>query len=143
MYDEQLTILRMLQEHSITRQNAIQLLTALEACHLELLTQVEDGSLRPEQAIDRMTRTSDEGKRSVTRKWLRIHVQKSGENPVNIRVPLGLMNMGMRLLGRTDLKIGGVSVSAQDLWTAIQSETAGTLLQVDDQGGEHVEFIVE
>ncbi len=77
-----------------------------------------------------------------TRKWLRIHVQKQGEKPVNIRVPLGLMNVGMRLLGQ-ELKIGTVPVSTQDLWDSIQSETTGTVLEVEGQDGEHVEIIVE
>jgi hypothetical protein len=78
-----------------------------------------------------------------TRKWLRILVQKQGEKPVNIRVPLGLMNFGMRLLGESGLKIGSVPISTQEFWDSLQSETAGTILEVEGEDGEHVEMVIE
>ena len=124
--DERMQILKMLEERTITAEEAAKLLSALEAGAKQ-----EEEASKP-RSLGRETR------------WLRIRVtdQTSGKQKVNVNVPMSLVNVGMKI---------GAKFIPQDedfdlneIFEAIKSGAEGKIVEVEDDGdGERVEIFVE
>lgn len=151
MRDEQIAILKMLQDHTITRDDAQKLLAAIGAANSDgammasLLGQVEDGALSPQQACDQLdgSVSADSLPTSVRGHNIRIRVEKGGKSAVNIRLPLNLVETGLRLFGKETIRVDGKPVDAAVLVDTLRSGQVGTILEVDGDDGEHVEISVE
>ncbi len=125
MEDERLQILRMVEEHKVTADEAAKLLAALEA---PTKPAEAPGGTRP--------------------RWLRIRVTDtvSGRAKVNVNVPVGVISaagkLGVRFgLGKIAEREG---LDLDELLQVIQSGAEGKLVDVsNEEGGEHVEIFVE
>ena len=125
--EERLQILKMIQEGKITAEEGAKLLQALSA-----------GS-KPDK---RGTPPPVPG--ASDPRWFRVRVTdtRSGKNKVNVNIPMGLVNVGLRMGARFAPNID--SVNYDDLMTAIKSGQSGKVLDVtDDDSGERVEIFVE
>ena len=119
--EERMQILRMIENGQISADEGAQLLSALEEA----------------------SSTETQGKRESA-KWFRVRVtdMKTGKNKVNVNIPMGLVNIGMRLGARfapemEDLDVDGII-------TAIRSGAQGKIVEVEDsEDGERVEIYVE
>lgn len=150
MRDEQLTILRMLKDGRVNRVDAEKLLRAISGGAMEasppgaVLEQVESGSMAPEDAVLLLGSTDLLPVEPVaSSRWLRIKVERSGKKAVNVRLPLGLIDIGLPLLRKTPLTMNGRPLSAEAIWAAVKAGTTGKLIDVDGEDGEHVEISVE
>lgn len=151
MREEQIAILTMLQSHTITREDAQKLLTAIgidqtdSAAVGSLLEQVEEGALTPEKACDRLdARLPDDIKTAPARGHnIRIRVEKGGKSAVNIRIPLTLVETGLRLFGHESIRVDGKPIDSGALLDTLRGGQIGTILEVDGDGGEHVKISVE
>jgi hypothetical protein len=125
--EERLQILKMIQEGKITAEEGAKLLQALSAGN---------------KADKRSARPSVIG--AGDPRWFRVRVTdlRSGKNKVNVNIPMGLVNVGVRLGARFAPNIA--SVNYDEIMTAIKSGQSGKVLDVtDEDSGERVEIFVE
>lgn len=128
MDDERLLILKMLQEGKINAQEAANLLDALGSG--------KDGKKQGEASSQK-----ESGKPG---RWLRVIVTEtnSGKSKANIRIPLGVINAGMKMGAHFVPQVNGVY--NEEIAKAIQAGLTGQILDVfDDEDGEHVEIFIE
>ncbi len=126
MEEDRLMILKMLQEGKIDVEQAEKLLEALEQGKAE--------GQKEEKA---------EGEEK-TGKWMRIRVTDAatGASKTNIRIPLGLVNAGLRIGAQFSPEFA--HIDSNDLMNLIQSGKSGLIVDViDDEDNEHVEISIE
>jgi hypothetical protein len=128
MDDEKFLILKMLQDGKITAEEAAKLLDALNTG--------KDARKKDGEGAEK-----DSGKPG---RWLRVVVTetKSGKSRANIRIPIGVINAGMKMGAHFTPQIHGVY--NDEISKAIQAGLTGQILDVfDDEDGEHVEVFIE
>ena len=121
--EERLRILKMLEEGTISADEAAKLLQALTAGGA-------GGSLRGANARDP--------------RWLRVRITdtRTNQNKVSINIPMGLVKTGIRMGAR--FVPSDADINYQDLMDAIQGGETGKLLEmVDEEQGERVEIWAE
>ncbi len=112
-----------------------------------ILTMLRDGKLSVEDA-DRLLRAlATERDRPDTARGRMLRVRVSGRrgDRVNVAVPLALAEMILRFLPKNlRLVTEGQEVDIADLVRGISgSDAQGTIVDVRDQRGDHIEVIVE
>ncbi len=125
--EERLQILKMIQEGKISAEEGAKLLQALSV----------GGKSDKRAPAPPVTGSSDP-------RWFRVRVTdtRSGKNKVNVNIPMGLVNVGLRMGARFAPNLD--SVNYDDLLTAIKSGQSGKVLDVtDEEVGERVEIFVE
>ncbi len=139
---ERLKILQMLQEGKITPKSAAQLLDAMgagaSAAKQAPRQEPLSGAARA-YAVPEPVPTS--GSKAH---WLRVRVTDtdSGRPRVNVRIPVGLVNLGLKLGARYTPEIEGLDIGA--LLQAAQTGETGPFVDVyDEDEGEHVEVFLE
>src|SRR5512133_1526004 len=129
--EERIKILQMLQEGKISSEAAAQLLQALGDNDAEVP--------QPEKSVQ--VPLSEPGRKP---RWLRVRVTdtNSGRPRVNVRLPMSLVNLGLKLGARYTPEIEGLDVQA--LIEAAQAGENGAFVDVfDEEDGEHVEVFLE
>ena len=120
--EERMRILKMIEEKQITAEEGAKLLEALRAIG-------SDAAQREE----------------VTRaRWLRVRVtdRSSGKLKVNVNIPVGLVDVGLKMGARFAPEMNGMDLSA--IQTAIKGGMQGRIIEVDDEAdNERVEVFVE
>ncbi len=128
MDEERLMILKMLQEGKITAEEAANLLDALNSG--------KDSKKQNEESQEKSS-----GKPG---RWFRVVVTETstGKSRANIRIPLGVINAGMKMGAHFTPQIDGMY--NDQISKAIHSGITGQILDVfDDEDGEHVEVFIE
>lgn len=135
--EERTRILQMLKDGKISSEAAAQLLEAMDVEPLE-----------PPPAPERMmgiplepVKPLDPGQKA---RFLRVRVtdMNSGRPRVNVRIPVSLVNLGLKLGARYSPEIEGVDMS--QLLQAVQNGEHGPFVDVyDHDDGEHVEVFLE
>lgn len=139
--DEKIRILNMVQDGKITAEEAAKLLEALE-----VKEDLRDTNFPKEsQTVI--------NKANGMLRWVRIQVtdSKTGKRQVNLKLPLGLVKVGMKSTMRLSMKekdSNGIldEINLDEiLKEAIENEDAsGTLVDVEDpESGEHVLITLE
>jgi hypothetical protein len=115
---------------------------------LQILKMLEDGKINAKEAADLLAavdRPRAEAEAAATRgRWMRVRVTdlRTGRVKVNVRVPMGLLDVGLRMGARFMPKTS--SVDPQELLGAIRSGQTGKIVDVEDQeDGEHVEVYID
>ena len=119
--DERMRILKMIEEKQITAEEGAKLLEALRAGG--------DGAQRGETAKSR---------------WLRVRVtdRATGKLKVNVNIPVGLIDVGLKMGARFAPDMNGMDLSA--IQAAIKGGMQGRIIEVDDEkDNERVEIFVE
>jgi hypothetical protein len=118
-------ILKMIQEGKITAEEGARLLAALKE-----------------------SRKSNAGRANVSmggnRGWLRVRVSDiaSGKTKVNVNLPLGLMDAGLRIGAQYAPELQGMDLA--QLINEVKSGASGKIIDVvDEEDGEHVEIFIE
>ena len=111
-----------------------------------ILRLVADGTLSPEEAapiIDALRRPAatasagGDAPRSSSKRRVRIRVSEGGRRVVDLRVPLGLAAMAVRM-------VPGLSENYANLITeAVDSNTLGTIVDAEDENGDGVLISLE
>jgi hypothetical protein len=118
--EERMQILKMLEGGQITAQEAAKLLEALDAS----------------------TRKTPEGGEQAG--WFRVRVtdRQTGRPKVNINIPIGLVNLGLRIGARFAPDIEDLDL--KEVVEAVRSGVQGRIMDVEDEEeGERVEIFVE
>ncbi len=122
--EERMQILNMIAEGKISAEEGAKLLAALA-----------------EGAREKKPASSAPG---TSPSWLRVRVtdMASGKDKVNINIPMGLVNVGIKMGARFAPEIEGVN--PEEIVAALKSGAQGKILDVvDEEDGEHVEIFVE
>jgi hypothetical protein len=120
--DERLQILRMVESGHITADEAARLLQALDAADAHDASAQGAGKAR----------------------WFRVRVTdlSTGKPKVNVNIPMGLVNVGMRMGARFAPDIAGIDTA--QVMQAIRDGVQGKVVDVEDEDdGERVEIFVE
>ena len=123
--DERMQILKMIEAKQITAEEGAKLLGALGES-------------------DRETK-SPHPSPATSGKWFRVRVTdlRSGKRKVNVNIPLGLVDVGMKM-GAKFAPAGLEGLDMQQIMAAIRSGGEGKIVDVEDEeGGEHVEVFIE
>lgn len=119
--DERMRILKMIEDKQITAEEGVRLLEALRA--------------------SREAAPADETARA---RWLRVRVtdRASGKPKVNVNIPVGLLDIGLKMGARFAPDMNGLDLKA--IQEAIQGGMQGRIIEVDDEkDNERVEIFVE
>ena len=116
---------------------------------------IEDGKVTAEDGA-KLLAALDESRRNArptpppppgttaSGRWLRIRVTdvSSGRTKVNVNLPMGLVNVGLKMGAKFAPEVQGLDV--QQITDAINSGMTGKIIDVtDEDDGEHVEIYVE
>lgn len=139
--EDRVKILRMLQEGRISPEAAAELLQAMETDVPDLPPSPEPAPFEIPSAPVVPPPPEWDGERP---RWLRVRVTdtNSGRPRVNVRLPLGLVNLGLKLGQRYTPEIEGIKL--EELVQAAQFNGTGPFVDVyDEEDGEHVEVFLE
>jgi len=128
--EERLKILQMIQEGKITPEEGIQRLEELDTVAQNMGSQANNEI--PSQPVGR------------TAKWLRVRITDtdSGKVRVNVRLPISVVNAGMKMGARFSPEVQGLDNDR--LLEILHSGEVGKIVDVfDDEDGEHVEVFIE
>lgn len=128
MTSEKMQILKMIEEGKITADEGMKLMQAIETePHSESST-----------ALEPVNGTGTSPRR------LRVRVRKNGKETVNIKIPLSLVNVGIKIGKKfsPELQESMGNIDMDEIVRMIQEGAEGKLVEVDD-GDEHVEVFVE
>ena len=127
--EERLKVLKMVQEGKITAEMAAELLKAL------------DSSGKKPEAND-PSQSSYAGRSGGRFFRVRVTDTDSGRTRVNVRLPLGMVNAGLRMGMRFSPEVEGLDTAR--LAEALASGETGQIMDIfDDEDGEHVEVYIE
>lgn len=122
--EERMKILKMIEEGKISASDGAELLRALD----------KDSKSKPSEPL----------KGGSPAKWFRVRITDvaTGKNKVNVNIPMGLVNVGMKMGARFAPEVEGVDFD--ELVTLIQGGAQGKVIDIiDNEEGEHVEIFVE
>ena len=122
--EERMQILRMIEAGKITASEGAELLRTLD----------KSDRSRPNEPL----------KGSSAPRWFRVRVTETetGRNKVNVNIPMGLVNVGIKMGAKFAPEIEGEQY--EEIMEAIRSGQQGKILDVfDEEDGEHVEIFVE
>lgn len=125
--EERMQILKMIEAKQITAEEGAKLLAALEEHD------------RAESAAKIKPSPTTSGK------WFRVRVTdlKSGKRKVNVNIPLGLVDVGLKM-GAKFAPAGLEELDVNQILAAIKSGTEGRIVDVEDEeDGERVEVFIE
>ncbi len=138
--EERMKILQMLQDGKISTEAAAQLLQAMGEDAPETPPAPPAPQAEPQIPMP-PAQPSDPTRRP---RWLRVRVTDtdSGRPRVNVRLPISLVNLGLKIGAKYTPEIEGLDVQA--LIEAAQTGDAGAFVDVfDEDDGEHVEVFLE
>jgi hypothetical protein len=121
--DERMRILKMISQKQITAEEGAGLLDALRGA-----------------PVGKTSGRNEPGKA----RWLRVRVtdRLSGRTKVNVNLPIGLVDVGLKMGARFAPEMVGLDVSA--IQAALKNGVQGRIVAVDDeQDDERVEIFME
>lgn len=137
--EERMKILQMLQEGKLSAEAAAQLLQTIEEEPARAPAS-SDAPPSPAWSAEPASEVPS-GRRP---RWLRVRVTDSdtGRPRVNVRLPISLVNVGLKLGSQFAPEIEGLDF--EELMRAVDSGESGAFVDVvDEEDGEHVEVFLE
>ncbi|HFE67088.1 MAG TPA: hypothetical protein ENJ93_07470 [Chloroflexi bacterium] len=122
--EERMQILKMIEEGKISAKEGAELLRALE-------------KTAPSQSYEPLKGTSNP-------RWFRVRVTDmgSGRQKVNVNIPMGLVNVGLKMGARFAPEMEDMDFA--EVMEAVRSGQQGKIMDVaDEESGERVEIFVE
>lgn len=126
--DERLRILKMVEQGQISAEDGARLLEALSA--VDQRRQLPSGGTQAGSA--------------PSGRWFRVRVTdlQTGKSKVNVNIPMGLVNVGIKMGARFAPEMEGFDLA--QLAELARSGATGKLIEVEDtEDGERVEIFVE
>ena len=119
--EERMQILKMIEDRQISAEEGARLLSALDKAG-------KGGEPAPDGAA----------------RWFRVRVTdlRTGKNKVNVNIPMGLVEVGIKMGARFAPDVEGLDVA--EITKAIREGAMGRIIDVEDEeDGERVEIFVE
>ena len=124
--EERMQILKMIESKQITAEEGAKLLAALGE-------------------KDRAESSAPQPSPSTSGRWFRVRVtdMRTGRRKVNVNIPLGLVDVGLKM-GAKFAPAGLEGLDMNQILTAIKTGGEGKVVDVEDEeDGEHVEVFIE
>jgi len=121
---------------------------------LKILKMIEEGTISAEEgskllsSIEKSSETIGVENKGTGAKWLRIKVlsnEKGGKNKVNVNVPIALVETGLKI-GKSfdkDLEESMKDIDIAEILELIKSGAEGKIVEVETDEGDTVEVYVE
>jgi hypothetical protein len=130
--EERLKVLKMVEDGKISAEDAVELLMILE-----------ESAGRKSQPQAAQAGPSTAGGIKDNR-WFRVRITDtdSGKTRVNVRLPINMVNAGIKMGMRFAPEVEGMDIG--ELMQYIQTGEVGQIVDVfDDEDGEHIEVFIE
>lgn len=119
---------------------------------MQILQMIADGKISAGEGAELLrtlaqsnkTQTAEPLKGASNPRWFRVRVtdMASGRNKINVNIPMGLVNVGIKMGARFAPEMEGVEY--EQIIEAIHSGQQGKIMDVtNDEDGERVEIFVE
>lgn len=119
---------------------------------MQILQMIADGKISASEGAELLrtlaqsnkAQTAEPMKGASNPRWFRVRVtdMASGRNKINVNIPMGLVNVGIKMGARFAPEMEGVEY--EQIIEAIHSGQQGKILDVtNDEEGERVEIFVE
>lgn len=118
---------------------------------MQILKMIEEGKISASEgadllrALEKKDTNSAEPLRGASQaKWFRVRITdvSSGKNKVNVNIPMGLVQVGMKMGARFAPDMEGVDY--EDLMESIRMGRQGKVIDItDSDDGERIEIFVE
>lgn len=121
-----------------TAEERMQILKMIEARQIS----AEEGA-KLLAALDKVDRSGDAAPRATPR-WFRVRVTdlRTGKSKVNVNIPMGLVNVGIKMGARFAPEVEGLDV--EQITRAIREGVQGKIIDVEDEeDAERVEIFIE
>jgi hypothetical protein len=119
--------------------------------HMQVLKMIEEGKISASEgadlirALDKEEQKPSQPLKGASRpRWFRVRITdvNSGNVKVNVNIPVGLVNVGMKMGARFTPELD--SITYDELSDFIRSGASGKVIDVvDSEEGERVEIFVE
>lgn len=123
--EEKLAILKMIEEKKITPEEGAKLLEALEGKTSELS----------------LTNSSKQ-----SAKWIKIKIRDK-DNTINVNLPIALVDIAFKIARSSnkdfDIKFKDMNINIDNIVELIKEGAEGKIVDIQGDGGETVEIIVE
>jgi hypothetical protein len=130
--EERMRILKMIQDGKITADEGARLIQALD-------------TQKPGTSAGKAASPAQESREAAkASRWFRVRVTdtNTGKTRVNVRLPVSLLNAGMKMGARFSPEVQGLDMD--QLTQFINSGEVGKMVDViDEEDGEHVEVFIE
>ncbi|HPH95693.1 MAG TPA: hypothetical protein PKW33_04130 [Anaerolineaceae bacterium] len=137
--EERLKILTMIQEGKITAEDGARLIEALEDVPVR-----PQRPARPDMPPMPPLPPNAPNFGGKGPRWFRVRVTDtdSGKTRVNVRLPVSLLNAGVKMGAKFSPEVEGLDLN--QLMELVQAGEIGQIVDVyDDEDGEHVEVFLE
>ena len=111
MSEEKRLILEMVKEGKISVEEAEQLLE----------------KANPGESIDDTTRV----KKQDSKKFLRVRVTEEDKVKANIKIPIGLAKVGLKIIPKEKLTVNGEQIDVDEILRMIKEGTEGEVVNID------------
>ncbi len=116
---------------------------------MQILKMIEEGKISPEEGAKLLSalgtkQTQPAPSGGSEARWFRVRVTdaETGRSKVNVNIPMGLVNVGMRMGAKFIPE--DTDIDLEEIFEQIRSGAQGKIVEViDDESGEHVEIFVE
>jgi hypothetical protein len=117
---------------------------------LKILTMIQEGKLSPEEglrlldALNRPPAPKPIPPITSPARWLRVLITDtvSGKTRVNVRLPVTVLNTGIKMGARFSTDLGQQEMS--QIMNAVRNGTTGKVLDlIDEEDGEHIQILLE
>ena len=120
---------------------------------MQILKMIEAKQITAEEGAKLLAALGDKGRAeaapapsaSTTGKWFRVRVtdSRTGRRKVNVNIPLGLVDVGLKM-GAKFAPAGLEGLDVNQILSAIKNGGEGKVVDVEDEeDGEHVEVFIE
>jgi hypothetical protein len=114
---------------------------------MKILDMIKEGKIKPDEGARLLQALQVGAEKSGDQhpaRWLRVRVTDSisGKTKVNVNIPMGLVNVGLKMGARFVPK--DTNFDYASVMDAIRSGTVGKIVDIEDAGeGERVEIWIE
>jgi len=117
---------------------------------MQILKMIEEGKISPEEGAKLLSALGQKNApprppaAGTGARWFRVRVTDAatGKSKVNVNIPMGLVNVGMKMGARFVPETSDIDL--EEVFEQIRSGAHGKIVEVtDDESGEHVEIFIE
>jgi hypothetical protein len=116
---------------------------------MQILKMIEEGKISPEEGAKLLgalgsKESSQRTQVASSARWFRVRVTdlETGRNKVNVNIPMGLVNVGVRMGAKFIPEDADIDI--QELFDQIRSGAQGKIVEVEnEEDGERVEIFIE
>jgi hypothetical protein len=110
---------------------------------LRVLQLLEEGKISAAEAADLLAALRQPAPPAGRARWFRVRVtdQRTGRTRTNVSVPIGMLGFGLGF-ARKLRRVPGME-QVDDLFEAVRSGRRGVIFDVENEGGERVEILID